>query len=107
MPLSNRFRLVPWAIFYLQQEPLFREYEVNLDVHYLINIGQVFKLYPVIGLNVIHLHYSDEKGTHAGINLALGAEWQLPNRFTPLMEIKPDQYFGDIQFAVGLNYTLK
>ncbi|WP_262896715.1 hypothetical protein [Fulvivirga marina] len=42
---------------------------------------------------------------HYSLNGAVVTEWQSPNLLILFMEIKPDQYFEDIQFAAEWSST--
>lgn len=111
LPLGKHFRLVPSFILY-GEEPVFKEYAADLDVHYLLNLKGKFRPYPLLGLNFTRYRSKadwmekPETGLTNKLNYGLGGEYTIHEILTSYLEIKRAPYFGDIQFSLGLLFSL-
>ncbi len=75
-------------------------YDVNLNFHYLFNVGEKFRLYPLVGLSYetlaftsdwkkfIETYGGDASDSKMGVNLGGGAEYMIGNHFKLNAEIK-------------------
>lgn len=46
----------------------FTMWEINANAHYLFNIGDKFKVYPLVGLTYVHGHWSNKYSVGGGGN---------------------------------------
>lgn len=69
----------------------FTMWEINANAHYLFNIGDKFKVYPLVGLTYVHGHLSgfDTPDTGKfGVNLGGGAQYDLTDHLMLNFEVK-------------------
>ena len=62
----------------------FTMWEINANAHYLFNIGDKFKVYPLVGLTYVH-GYNTGK---FGVNLGGGAQYDLTDNLMLNFEVK-------------------
>lgn len=54
----------------------FTMWEINANAHYLFNIGDKFKVYPLVGLTYVHGHWSNKYSVGGGGNSDSGdGDW--------------------------------
>lgn len=51
----------------------FTMWEINANAHYLFNIGDKFKVYPLVGLTYVHGHWSNKYSVGGGGDWGWGA----------------------------------
>lgn len=77
----------------------FTMWEINANAHYLFNIGDKFKVYPLVGLTYVHGHWSnkysvggggnfDDNTGKFGVNLGGGAQYDLTDNLMLNFEVK-------------------
>lgn len=52
----------------------FTMWEINANAHYLFNIGDKFKVYPLVGLTYVHGHWGNKYSVGGGVDLGDG-DW--------------------------------
>jgi outer membrane protein X len=112
IPLSDSWRAAPAINIFFPGNDL-NWFEINLDANYIIPIqSDVVGLYGLAGLNLAFIGVDDrtiivggtpvevdgETNSELGINLGLGAEFNIESSVTPFAEIK--YVFGDWDQAV-------
>lgn len=111
LPLGKHVRLTPSFTLYAE-EPFFKEYAADLDVHYLFNLKGKFRPYPLLGLNFTRYwsypEWRDKPDADAttSLNAGLGGEFTLNKALTSYLEIKRAPFFGDVQFTAGILFNL-
>lgn len=59
----------------------FTMWEINANAHYLFNIGDKFKVYPLVGLTYVHGHWNNKYSVGGGGNFGDGDwGWGAPMR---------------------------
>lgn len=73
----------------------FTMWEINANAHYLFNIGDKFKVYPLVGLTYVHGHLNGEikadgsnDTSKFGVNLGGGAQYDLTDHLMLNFEVK-------------------
>lgn len=76
----------------------FTMWEINANAHYLFNIGDKFKVYPLVGLTYVHGHWSNKYSVGGGgnfddtgkfgVNLGGGAQYDLTDNLMLNFEVK-------------------
>lgn len=66
----------------------FTMWEINANAHYLFNIGDKFKVYPLVGLTYVHGHWSSYNTGKFGVNLGGGAQYDLTDNLMLNFEVK-------------------
>lgn len=72
----------------------FTMWEINANAHYLFNIGDKFKVYPLVGLTYVHGHWSNKYSVESnntgkfGVNLGGGAQYDLTDNLMLNFEVK-------------------
>lgn len=66
----------------------FTMWEINANAHYLFNIGDKFKVYPLVGLTYVHGHWSNKNTGKFGVNLGGGAQYDLTDHLMLNFEVK-------------------
>ena len=66
----------------------FTMWEINANAHYLFNIGDKFKVYPLVGLTYVHGHLSGFDTGKFGVNLGGGAQYDLTDHLMLNFEVK-------------------
>ncbi len=59
-----------------------KEWDLNLDIHYLLSLPANLKLYPLVGLHYSHFNVLDHGKGFVGFNLGAGIEYALTDSFT-------------------------
>ena len=59
---------------YLFPKNHFTMWEINANAHYLFNIGDKFKVYPLVGLTYVHGHWNNKYSVGGGGNFGDG-DW--------------------------------
>ena len=84
---------------------------VALNVHYLINVAENFKIYPLLGYGVTFVHSDldgDENETDSGVQLGAGMQYDLSGQYFISGEYKYQPgLFGDshvLLFGVGMRF---
>lgn len=75
----------------------FTMWEINANAHYLFNIGDKFKVYPLVGLTYVHGHWSNKYSVGGGWRLGLGAPMRKANG-----EITVNESYNTGKFGVNL-----
>lgn len=72
-------------------------WEINANAHYLFNIGDKFKVYPLVGLTYVHGHFSGFDFDFGDGDLGYGAPMRKANG-----EINADGSYDTGKFGVNL-----
>lgn len=116
--LSDSWRLAPAFNFFFPKEignVDFTWFAINLDANYIIPVeSDVVSLYGIGGLNIAFLtvddpvvDFDDDTNTELGLNLGIGAEFNIESSVTPFFELK--YVIGDADQAVlaaGVKFPL-
>lgn len=93
-------------------------WELNANAHYVVNLGEKFRVYPLIGLTYANwgLSYDEERkgkiyvetdhSHRFGINFGVGAEYDLSSNLFATLEVK-DQVvnnYGQVAIGLGVGY---
>ena len=117
--LTNHWRVELEGIYHPKKDH-FSDFTVGLNIHYLINVAEDFKIYPQFGYalaftkteaytdkNVTISHDSDSD-TDGGIQLGLGAQYNLGEQWFILADYKYQPgIFGDghvVNVGLGLRF---
>ncbi|MGB3182018.1 MAG: outer membrane beta-barrel protein [Cyclobacteriaceae bacterium] len=116
--LSESWRLAPSLNFFFPKDVGgvdLKWFAINLDANYIIPIeSDVVGLYGIGGLNIAFLSvdfnddfFEDNTETEIGLNLGIGAEFNIESSVTPFFELK--YVIGDADQAViaaGVKFPL-
>lgn len=75
----------------------FTMWEINANAHYLFNIGDKFKVYPLVGLTYVHGHWSNKYSVGGGGDWGWGAPMRKANG-----EITVNESYNTGKFGVNL-----
>lgn len=81
-------------------------FDIMANAHYLFNIGDNFRIYPIVGIGYAYLHSSFDGLNRFAFNLGAGAEYDITNHIAACLELKY-QYMSDFQrlpISVGVAY---
>ena len=91
-----------------------REWELNLNAHYVFNVSERFNLYPIAGLTYVSPTYSSGKSIFEnksngrfGLNVGVGAEFAINSHFSLAAEIKYSLVSKYDQAVFGLGALYK
>ena len=78
----NNLRLSPEFIYYFENKDL-SDYNVNLNVQYLIPTSSSFAIYPMAGFSFVSFkeHITDTSENRYGANIGVGAEYTINPKF--------------------------
>ena len=105
---ANKWRLELEANYHPMQDHV-SDILLGLNVHYLINVAENFKIYPIVGYGVTFVHTDldgGENDTDSGIQLGAGLQFNLSGNYFLSGEYKYQPgLFGDGHvLMVGLGY---
>ena len=120
--LSNHWRVELEGIYHPKKD-YFSDFTVGLNIHYLINVAEDFKIYPQVGYALAFTKSEDhttyyaggssitvegDNTTDGGIQLGLGAQYNLGEQWFILADYKYQPgIFGDghvVNVGVGLRF---
>lgn len=84
-------------------------FEAGVNLHYLFNITDKFRVYPIVGVGYANINYDfivEQSDDEVYVNGGLGAEYDIANNFALSVEGKY-QYIKDftrLPISVGLIY---
>ncbi|MDD2961012.1 MAG: porin family protein [Muribaculaceae bacterium] len=105
--VSNSVRLEPSFNYYFLNAGL-KAWDINLNAHYVFNVVERFRLYPLLGLTFSHwtADTDDSSVDRIGLNVGAGAEYLITDHISFKGEMK-FQYVADFNqavFSLGANY---
>ena len=120
--LSNHWRVELEGIYHPKKD-YFSDFTVGLNIHYLINVAENFKIYPQVGYALAFTKSEDhttyyaggssitvegDNTTDGGIQLGLGAQYNLGEQWFILADYKfQPGIFGDghvVNVGVGVRF---
>lgn len=107
--ITDAIRIEPAFNYYLEKDHV-TFWDIDANLHYLFNVSETVKVYPLAGVGYAHSGFSYEGvSTSSGdfaINVGAGAEYQLNEKFSIGAELKYQiiSNFNQIVFGVGATY---
>jgi len=117
--ITDAIRIEPSFNYYLEKEGV-GLWDINANIHYLFDVAEKMKVYPLAGLGYAHckLSYemegitsddSDEISASSGeiaVNLGVGGEYQINENISIGAELKYQiiNNFNQLVFSVGATY---
>lgn len=83
----------------------FTMWEINANAHYLFNIGDKFKVYPLVGLTYVHGHWSNKYSVGGGGDWGWDAPMRKANGEITVNESNNTGKFG-VNLGGGAQYDL-
>ena len=88
------------------------QWDLNLTAHYLVNLGEKFRVYPLAGPTIVNATYDGYAGdmdgsiTKFGVNLGGGIEYDLSDNFTVGFEARYSivSKIDQAVFGIGATY---
>ncbi|GAP73102.1 hypothetical protein SAMD00024442_6_73 [Candidatus Symbiothrix dinenymphae] len=108
--ITDHLRVSPSFNYFLGD---ISSWEINADVHYLFNVADNFKVYPLVGVTYASMSMSSSEGgvsmsmsmSEIGVNLGAGLGYDLTDRIALGLEAKYRTAFqGSIIPAINLIY---
>lgn len=86
---TSHLELSPSFNYYFSHKGV-NAWDINVDGHYVFNVGSGFDLYPIVGLSLFHASQDnpDVSETKVGLNLGGGARYNFNNRISLGLELK-------------------
>ena len=126
--ISDAIRIEPSFNYYLEKDGL-GLWDINANIHYLFDVAEKIKVYPLAGLGYANCKstwesgYFDSYGEYhefesedgeenssssgeIAVNLGIGGEYQLTNKFSIGAELKYQiiSNFNQLVAAIGVTY---
>ena len=117
--LSDHWRVELEGIYHPKKDH-FSDFTAGLNIHYLLNVAENFKIYPQLGYGLafskteayteknVTISHDSDTDTDGGIQLGLGAQYNLNDQWFVLADYKYQPgIFGDghvVNVGVGVRF---
>ncbi len=104
----QNLRLAPEFIYYFENKDL-SDFNVNLNLQYLIRTSSSFAIYPMAGFSYVNFkeHVTNTSESRYGANVGIGAEYTITPRFKFYTEQRFHiiKHYNESVTCLGLRYT--
>lgn len=91
---------------YFLEKDYLKMWDINVNAHYLFNVAEKIKVYPLVGLTYTNWSAFSESSGKFGANLGGGAQYDINEKLSLNLDIKYQLIsdFNQAVFGVGATY---